>query len=67
MLQVIFLIVGICVVLLAIAFAFKKYARVILWSGAIVLFSGTLLLVGFGVINPVSENETGSSEFRAQL
>ena len=63
MLQVIFLIVGICVVLLAIAFAFKKYARVILWSGAIALFSGTLLLVGFGVINPVSENETGSSEF----
>ena len=42
---------------------FKKYARVILWSSAITLFVGTLLLVGLGVVNPVSDNETGSSEF----
>lgn len=41
----------------------KKYARVILWSSAITLFVGTLLLVGLGVVNPVSDNETGSSEF----
>lgn len=27
------------------------------------LFVGTLLLVGLGVVNPVSDNETGSSEF----
>lgn len=44
-------------------FVFKKYARVILWSSAITLFVGTLLLVGLGVVNPVSDNETGSSEF----
>lgn len=30
---------------------------------AITLFVGTLLLVGLGVVNPVSDNETGSSEF----
>lgn len=42
---------------------FKKYARVILWSSAITLFVGTLLLVGLGIVNPVSDNETGSSEF----
>lgn len=41
----------------------QKYARVILWSSAITLFVGTLLLVGLGVVNPVSDNETGSSEF----
>lgn len=32
-------------------------------SSAITLFVGTLLLVGLGVVNPVSDNETGSSEF----
>ena len=63
MLQIIFLNIGLCVILLAIAFVFKKYARVILWSSAITLFVGTLLLVGLGVVNPVSDNETGSSEF----
>lgn len=41
----------------------QKYARVILWSSAITLFVGTLLLVGLGIVNPVSDNETGSSEF----
>ena len=63
MLQIIFLNIGLCVILLAIAFVFKKYARVILWSSAITLFVGTLLLVGLGIVNPVSDNETGSSEF----
>ena len=53
MLQIIFLNIGLCVILLAIAFVFKKYARVILWSSAITLFVGTLLLVGLGIVNPV--------------
>ena len=54
MLQIIFLNIGLCVILLAIAFVFKKYARVILWSSAITLFVGTLLLVGLGIVNPVT-------------
>lgn len=37
MLQIIFLNIGLCVILLAIAFVFKKYARVILWSSAITI------------------------------
>ncbi len=63
MLRIIFLIIGVCILLLALAFVFKRYARAILWSSATVLFAGTLLLVGFGVINPISENNSGSVEF----
>lgn len=44
MLRVIFLIIGICVIILALSFVFKKHARTILWSSAITLFAGTLLL-----------------------
>ena len=60
MLRVIFLIIGICVIILALSFVFKKHARTILWSSAITLFAGTLLLIGIGVINPVGEDKTGS-------
>ena len=56
MLRVIFLIIGICVIILALSFVFKKHARTILWSSAITLFAGTLLLIGIGVINPVGED-----------
>lgn len=63
MLRVIFLIIGICVIILALSFVFKKHARTILWSSAITLFVGTLLLIGIGVINPVGEDKTGSVEF----
>lgn len=52
-----------CIIVLALSFALKKYARSILWSSAIVLFAGTLLLVGIGVINPVDEDYTGSTTF----
>lgn len=45
------------------SFAFKRYARPILWSSAIALFAGTLLLVGVGVINPVNGDKTGSTTF----
>lgn len=63
MLRVIFLIIGICVIILALSFVFKKHARTILWSSAITLFAGTLLLIGIGVINPVGEDKTGAVEF----
>lgn len=65
--QVVFLNIGLCVTLLAIAFVFKKYARVILWSGAITLFVGTLLLVGLGIANPASNNKAGSSGSRGTI
>ena len=63
MLQIIFLVIGLCIIVLALSFAFKRYARLILWSSAITLFAGTLLLVGIGVINPIDGDNTGSTTF----
>lgn len=63
MLQIIFLVIGLCIIVLALSFAFKRYARLILWSSAITLFAGTLLLVGVGVINPIDEDNSGSTTF----
>ncbi len=61
MLQIIFLVIGLCIIVLALSFAFKRYARPILWSSAITLFAGTLLLVGVGVINPIDGDNSGST------
>lgn len=63
MLQIIFLVKGLCIIVLALSFAFKRYARLILWSSAITLFAGTLLLVGIGVINPIDGDNSGSTTF----
>ena len=63
MLQIIFLVIGLCIIVLALSFAFKRYARLILWSSAITLFAGTLLLVGIGVINPIDGDNSGSTTF----
>ena len=63
MLQIIFLVIGLFIIVLALSFAFKRYARLILWSSAITLFAGTLLLVGIGVINPIDGDNTGSTTF----
>lgn len=63
MLQIIFLVIGLCIIVLVLSFAFKRYARLILWSSAITLFAGTLLLVGVGVINPIDGDNSGSTTF----
>ena len=63
MLQIIFLVIGLFISVLAWSFAIKRYARLILWSSAITLFAGTLLLVGIGVINPIDGDNTGSTTF----
>lgn len=55
MLKVPLLIICALVVLLVAATIFKQHQRKILWSAAILLFVGTLLLVGIGVIDPVGE------------
>ena len=55
MLKVPVLIISALVLILVVATVFKQHQRKILWSAAIVLFVGTLLLVGFGVIDPVGE------------
>ena len=55
MLQISFLFIGFIVLILAISSMFKNYSRYILWTVAILLFVATLLLVGFGVINPIKD------------
>lgn len=55
MLKVPVLIISALVLILVAATVFKQYQRKILWSAAIVLFVGTLLLIGLGVIGPVGE------------
>lgn len=63
MLQITFLVIGLCIIVLALSFVFKRHARLILWASAIAIFTGTLLLVGIGVINPVDGDATGSITF----
>lgn len=53
MLKVPVLIISALVLILVVATIFKRHQRKILWSAAIVLFVGTLLLIGVGVIDPV--------------
>ena len=48
----------ICVFILILVFAtvFKRHQRIILWSAAILIFTGTLLLVGLGTIDLVKDD-----------
>lgn len=55
MLKVPVLIISVLVLILVVATVFKQHRRKILWSAAIALFVGTLLLIGFGIIDPVGE------------
>ena len=48
----------ICAFILILVFAamFRRHQRIILWSAAIVIFTGTLLLIGLGVIDLIKDN-----------
>lgn len=48
----------ICAFILILVFAamFKRHQRIILWSAAILIFIGTLLLVGLGTIDLIKDN-----------
>ena len=48
------------ILVLVLATILKRYQRIILWSAAIVIFTGTLLLIGFGIIDPVTDNRLDS-------
>ena len=50
-----FLMIGLSVLTLAIAYVFRKYQRVILWTAALILFIGTALSIGFGLVK-IEEN-----------
>ena len=50
MLQVVFMAIGLAVLTFVIAFLFRKWQRAILWAVALLLFVGTSILLGAGVL-----------------
>ena len=50
MLQVVFMAVGLAVLTFVIAFQLKKWQRAILWTVALMLFVGTSIMLGVGVL-----------------
>ena len=53
MFQISFLAIGLSALTLAIAYIFKRYQRAILWTVALILFIGTALSLGFGLVKIV--------------
>lgn len=50
MLQVVFMAIGLAVLTFVIAFLFRRWQRAILWAVALLLFVGTSILLGAGVL-----------------
>jgi purine-cytosine permease-like protein len=50
MLQVVFMAIGLAVLTFVLAFLFRKWQRAILWAVALLLFVGTSILLGVGVL-----------------
>ena len=67
MLQVAFLAVGCGAGVFALAFLFKRYQRTILWGTAILLFIGTSVCLGLGVINIFKEGQVNHAVLLALL
>ena len=58
--RIFLLLLCVFILVLVLATIFKRYQRIILWSAAIVIFTGTLLLMGLGIIDPVTDNRPDS-------
>ena len=56
--QIILLQICAFILILVLATLFKRHQRIILWSAAILIFTGTLLLVGLGTIDLIKDNRT---------
>lgn len=54
--QIILLQICAFILILVLATVFKRHQRAILWSAAILIFTGTLLLVGLGTIDLIKED-----------
>lgn len=54
--QIILLQICALIFILVLATMFKRHQRIILWSAAILIFTGTLLLVGLGTIDLIKDN-----------
>ena len=58
--RIFLLLLCVFILVLVLATIFKRYQRIILWSAAIVIFTGTLFLMGLGIIDPVTDNRPDS-------
>ena len=54
--QIILLQICAFILILVLVTVFKRHQRAILWSAAILIFTGTLLLVGLGTIDLIKDN-----------
>lgn len=54
--QIILLQICAFILILVLATVFKRHQRIILWSAAILIFTGNLLLIGLGVIDLIKDN-----------
>ena len=54
--QIILLQICAFILILVLATVFKRHQRIILWSAAILIFTGTLLLVGLGTIDLIKDS-----------
>ena len=56
--QIILLQICAFILILVLATVFKRHQRAILWSAAILIFTGTLFLVGLGTIDLIKDNRS---------
>ena len=56
-LQISVLLISAFIVVMVLATIFKRQQRTVLWSSAILIFTGTLILIGVGVIKLIKNNQ----------
>ena len=56
-LQISVLLISAFIIVMVLATLFKRQQRTVLWSSAILIFTGTLILIGVGVIEPIKNNQ----------
>lgn len=56
-LQISVLLISAFIIVMVLATIFKRQQRTVLWSSAILVFTGTLILIGVGVIKLIKNNQ----------
>lgn len=56
-LQISVLLISAFIIVMVLATIFKRQQRTVLWSSAILIFTGTLILIGVGVIKLIKNNQ----------
>lgn len=55
-LQISVLLISAFIIVMVLATIFKRQQRTVLWSSAILIFTGSLILIGVGVIKLIKNN-----------